>query len=121
MLTAPCISATGIMAAIRIYPEVVLVAEILLSGAFAVLLYRAIKGPDPTDRVVVLDLLTGVFLCVVMLHAVRSRNPAYLDVAIALAVISFAGTVALAQYLTWPIGPARHPSQFPPDQTDTQP
>ncbi len=76
-----------------------LIIEILLGGALLGALYRVIKGPNAVDRVVALDLMTGIFLCMVIYHAIESSDPVYLNVAVVLALISFVGTVAISRYI----------------------
>ena len=78
---------------------VLTVATLFLSAAFILAFIRLARGPRITDRVLALDLISGLCLSTLMLIALQSENATYLNVAIALAVISFLGTAALARYL----------------------
>ncbi len=73
---------------------VVLAAAAALAG-----FYRLLTGPTRADRVVALDLLfaAGVVLCICA--ALVSGSPAFLDVAIGLALVGFVGTIAWARLI----------------------
>ncbi len=71
----------------------------LLGLAFILAVIRLIRGPRLPDRVVSLDLITAEIIAVISVAAIRSNQPAFLDVAIILALISFLGTVAFAYYI----------------------
>ncbi|MEJ5314746.1 MULTISPECIES: monovalent cation/H+ antiporter complex subunit F [Anaerolinea] len=71
----------------------------LLGLAFILTVFRLIHGPRLPDRVVSLDLITAEIIAVISVAAIRANQPAFLDVAIILALISFLGTVAFAYYI----------------------
>ncbi len=71
----------------------------LLGLAFILTVIRLIRGPRLPDRVVSLDLITAELIAVISVASIRSNQPAFLDVAIILALISFLGTVAFAYYI----------------------
>jgi len=58
-----------------------------------------LRGPSLPDRVMALDLLTTLGIGVIAVYAIATDQPAFLDVAIATALISFLGTVAFAYYI----------------------
>lgn len=60
-------------------------------------LIRLVRGPSRADRVVALDLLTILAIALIACLAVATDSDALLDVAIALALVAFLGTVALAK------------------------
>lgn len=60
-------------------------------------LIRLVRGPSRADRVVALDLLTILAIALIACLAVATGSDALLDVAIALALVAFLGTVALAK------------------------
>lgn len=78
---------------------VILVAAIFIGMGFVLAFFRLLRGPLIADRVLALDLISGLCLGTLILVALQSDNSTYLNVALALAVISFLGTVALARYL----------------------
>ena len=76
-----------------------MVSTALLLVALGLVFVRAWRGPSPIDRVLALDLATGVALALIVLLAIRFRDIVYLDVALALAVVGFVGTAALARWI----------------------
>lgn len=59
---------------------------------------RIARGPSLADRVVALDMMTAAIVAFCGLFAIRAGAPAYLDIAVALALVSFVSVVALARY-----------------------
>ena len=60
---------------------------------------RLMRGPTLPDRVISIDLLGILVVCVIVVVAGDSGQQAFLDVAMVVALISFVGTVAYARYL----------------------
>jgi multisubunit Na+/H+ antiporter MnhF subunit len=60
--------------------------------------YRLAFGPTLTDRVVALDMMTVIIVAFCGVYAIFSGDPAFLDVAIVLALVGFLATVALARF-----------------------
>jgi multicomponent Na+:H+ antiporter subunit F len=71
---------------------------ILVLGAFFCL-YRALRGPSISDRVIALDIVAVIFSAITALMALQHKLAYLLDISIALAVISFVSTLALSKYL----------------------
>lgn len=71
----------------------------LLLVSAALVFIRLVKGPTAADRVVALDLIAILVVAFLAAYAVHSREIAFLDVAIAYALIAFLGTVALSRFL----------------------
>lgn len=59
---------------------------------------RLIKGPSLPDRVVSIDLITVLAVAIAGLLAITHSEPAFLDIALALALVAFLATVAFAWY-----------------------
>lgn len=55
-------------------------------------------GPSLADRVIALDMMTAAIIGFCALVAVQAVNAAFLDIAIALALVSFITVIALARY-----------------------
>ena len=72
-------------------------------------LYRMVKGPHVADRVLAGDVLSLQVVALVILLAVDQRRAVSLDVALLVAIVGFASTLAFAQY----IGAARGDLQLP--------
>ncbi|MCK5600026.1 cation:proton antiporter [bacterium] len=62
-------------------------------------LYRIARGPTVPDRVVAIDILGIVVVGFTALIAVETGKDFYMNIAIAWALISFLGTIALAKHL----------------------
>lgn len=71
----------------------------LLLLALLITLIRLIRGPGLADRILALDLTTVLAAGLIGVFAVLSGFALYIDIAIALALVSFLSTVALARYL----------------------
>lgn len=72
-------------------------AVLLLSILFVIV--RLLLGPSLADRVVALDLVTTLGTAFVVLFALGTGISAYLDAGIALALVGFIATVALARFV----------------------
>ena len=59
---------------------------------------RLVKGPSVPDRVVSIDLITVLTVAIAGLLAITYREPDFLDIAVALALVAFLATVAFAWY-----------------------
>ena len=57
-------------------------------------------GPTAADRVLAIDLLAVRAAAAVVLHAIDTGTPVFVDVVVVLGVIVFFGTVAIARVLT---------------------
>ena len=75
------------------------VAPSLLAVAAAVTFIRLAKGPTLPDRVIAIDLIGVLLVCLLVVEAGLTAQQAFLDVAIVVALISFVGTVAYARYI----------------------
>lgn len=69
---------------------------ILLTSALSLL--RLTIGPSLPDRVVALDMMTVSIVAFCGLAAIRFQEAAFLDVALALALVGFLATAALARF-----------------------
>ena len=73
----------------------------LTTLAFAAVLafIRLVRGPTLPDRVIAIDLMGVLIVCLLVVVAASTAQQAFLDVAIVIALISFVGTVAYARYV----------------------
>lgn len=71
----------------------------LLGVAILLTLVRILRGPTLADRILGLDVLTLLGLGGIAVFAVKSSTYLYIDIAVALALVSFVSTVAFARYL----------------------
>ena len=78
---------------------VVVICSAMLSLALLLAFVRLAMGPSVADRVVALDLIGVLSVGVIILYSVATGLQVFLDAAIALALVSFAGTIAFAKYI----------------------
>jgi multicomponent Na+:H+ antiporter subunit F len=71
----------------------------MLALAAALTFIRVVKGPTLPDRVIAVDLIGVLMVCLLVVTARATAEQAFLDVAIVVALISFVGTVAYARYI----------------------
>lgn len=77
----------------------VTVAMALLAVSMALALIRLVRGPHMGDRVVAGDTIALFLINLVAVLGMRAGTRLYADVAAAVAILGFIGTVALARYV----------------------
>jgi multicomponent Na+:H+ antiporter subunit F len=71
----------------------------MLGIAIFLAFIRLVIGPSLPDRVIALDLMAALVVAMICTYAIGNNQRVFLDVAIALALIAFLGTIAFAQYI----------------------
>ena len=71
----------------------------MLALAAGMTFIRLLKGPTLPDRVIAIDLIGVLMVCLLVVTAAASAQQAFLDVAMVVALISFVGTVAYSRYI----------------------
>ena len=74
-------------------------ALVLLLVAGACYLVRLVVGPSLADRIVALDGLVVVIVAAVFVDAVRDDSSRFLDIALVVAMVGFAGATAAARFV----------------------
>ena len=72
---------------------------VLIGLAMALNIWRLMRGPDATDRILALDTLTINAIALLVLFGIRAGSNAYFEAALVLAVMGFVGTVVLCKFL----------------------
>lgn len=80
-------------------PTIVFVVLPIIAVAVVLAFLRLVRGPSIADRVIALDLLTTIGIGIIVAYAIATDQPAFLDVAIILALLGFLATVAFAYYI----------------------
>lgn len=75
------------------------VALAMLAVAAGVTFIRLVIGPTLPDRVIAVDLIGVLMVCILVVTAAATEQQAFLDVAMVVALISFVATVAYASYI----------------------
>ncbi len=70
---------------------------LIVAGVLAIV--RLMRGPTLLDRWAAIDLLAVVVVGMIALTAIQSNQPALIDVALALGLVGFLGTVAFARFV----------------------
>ena len=92
---------------------VVQVGVVALVAGIGMAMVRVVRGPEVADRVLAADVLSLEVVGLVILLAVDQQRSLSLDVALLVAVVGFASTLAFAQF----IGVTRSGSEPPDDRT----
>ena len=87
----------GIFVYLDVSAETKMILYLLLS--FVISLIRIIKGPTPADRAVATDIFGILVIGSCAILAVTTGKDWYMDIAIAWALQSFIGMLALAKFL----------------------
>lgn len=61
--------------------------------------WRVLRGENAVDRLLSVELVSMLALCILILITLLTEQSIYMDVALALAALGFIGTLALAKYL----------------------
>jgi len=86
----------------------VLIALVLLAVALVATFVRLAKGPSLADRVVALDMLTILAMGFIALRVIATGQALFMEIAIALGLISFLATVFFARLIETRGGELRH-------------
>ncbi len=81
---------------------VTLFAIVMLVVGIAMCLYRIVRGPTVADRGVASDTLGVQLLGLVIVLTIRWGELLFVDGMLVIALLSFAGTVAIAQFVARP-------------------
>ena len=85
-------------------------AFLVIMAAMILSVVRLALGPSLPDRVVALDLITVLAVAFAALLAVAYEEAAFLDVAIALALVAFLATIAFARFAERQVNGDRKPA-----------
>ena len=91
------------------------VGVVALVAGIGMAMVRIVRGPEVADRVLAADVLSLEVVGLVILLAVDQKKSLSLDVALLVAIVGFASTLAFAQF----IGASRLGAKPPDDRTDS--
>lgn len=74
-------------------------AQILVALAMACALFRLLRGPRAQDRVLALDTLYVNAMLLMLTFGIREGTTLYFEAALAIGMLGFVATVALAKFL----------------------
>jgi multicomponent K+:H+ antiporter subunit F len=67
--------------------------------ALLVTLWRIIRGPDATDRILALDTMVINVIALIVLYGIATGTGVYFEAAILIAMVGFVSTVAYCRFL----------------------
>jgi multicomponent Na+:H+ antiporter subunit F len=74
-------------------------ALVILGLALLLTVWRVIAGPTLPDRILALDMLTGIAIGFIAVIAIKTGFSLYIDIAISLGLVGFLATVAFARFV----------------------
>ena len=74
------------------------VAAAWMTALLATTIVALVRSRSVAVRILLLDTVTLLLVAMLILYSVAQREPYYLDAALALALLSFIGTIAAARF-----------------------
>ncbi|KKZ86883.1 cation:proton antiporter [Rhizobium phaseoli] len=74
-------------------------ALVILGLALLLTVWRVVAGPTLPDRILALDMLTGIAIGFIAVIAAKTGFFLYIDIAISLGLVGFLATVAFARFV----------------------
>jgi multicomponent Na+:H+ antiporter subunit F len=72
---------------------------VLITLSMVLVSYRLVKGPNAGDRVIALDTIGVLLICVIGLFSIIVKTTFFLEIILLLAILSFIGTVAFSKFI----------------------
>lgn len=72
---------------------------VIITLSMILVIYRLIKGPNPSDRVVALDSIGVSLIALIGMFSIMVETSFYLEIILLLAILSFIGTVAFSKFI----------------------
>ena len=76
-----------------------LAAQVLIALAMACALWRLLRGPKATDRVLALDTMYVNAMLLLLAQGMRVASTLYFEAALVIGMLGFVSTAALAKFL----------------------
>lgn len=75
------------------------VAAVLVLATMALTLIRALKGPTVFDRINAVNCFGTLTVALLAIYGFLTDRPEFLDIALAYALITFVGTIAVSRFV----------------------
>ena len=82
-----------------VFADILYISLLIHLVLVSVCFLRVWRGENAIDRLMGFELLTTLTMAYLVLLSLISRRIIYIDLALALAVLGFVGTIALAKYV----------------------
>jgi multicomponent Na+:H+ antiporter subunit F len=77
----------------------IIAAIVVICLSMIAVVYRMVKGPSASDRVVALDSLGVSVITLIGLFSILVETSFFLEIILLLAILSFIGTVAFSKFI----------------------
>ena len=77
----------------------IVVALVVVGVAMLLSLWRLVRGPGVTDRILALDTLNINAIALLILDGMYLKSEIYFEAALVIAMLGFVGTVVLSKYV----------------------
>lgn len=77
----------------------IIAAIVVICLSMVAVIYRMVKGPSASDRVVALDSLGVSVISLIGLFSVLVETSFFLEIILLIAILSFIGTVAFSKFI----------------------
>ncbi|MGN4127095.1 Na(+)/H(+) antiporter subunit F1 [Lysinibacillus sphaericus] len=77
----------------------IIASVVVICLSMIAVIYRMVKGPSASDRVVALDSLAVSLISLIGLFSVLVETSFFLEIVLLLAILSFIGTVAFSKFI----------------------
>ncbi|AVK85798.1 Na(+)/H(+) antiporter subunit F1 [Lysinibacillus pakistanensis] len=77
----------------------IIAAIVVICLSMVAVIYRMVKGPSASDRVVALDSLGVSLISLIGLFSILVETSFFLEIILLLAILSFIGTVAFSKFI----------------------
>jgi len=77
----------------------IIAAIVVICLSMIAVIYRMVKGPSASDRVVALDSLGVSLISLIALFSILVETSFFLEIVLLLAILSFIGTVAFSKFI----------------------
>lgn len=74
-------------------------SNLIFMVALLIILFHLIKAKAIFEKVLALDLLAAIVMCMSVVFSIQTGNTVFLEVSLCIAIIAFIGTVAFARFL----------------------
>lgn len=71
----------------------------ILGLSVIIVFVRFVKGPSLPDRVIALDMLILISICIIAVYSIQTIQSTFMDVAMLFALIAFLSTAAYSFYI----------------------
>ncbi|EON74357.1 Na(+)/H(+) antiporter subunit F1 [Lysinibacillus sphaericus] len=77
----------------------IIASVVVICLSMIAVIYRMVKGPSASDRVVALDSLGVSLISLIGLFSVLVETSFFLEIVLLIAILSFIGTVAFSKFI----------------------